>query len=198
EQTASTMKPSAERTAVLEEARRAYQHALKLDPHYLPAYKGLARMYETVEDHDRAGETFRRAAQLHPRDAELWDLLGMCHARHKDWQPALEAMQKAVELDPENRRFANDFGLCLARTEHYQDAFNVLKRYGGEANAHYNLARMLEHLGQIEPSKEHVRRALHLKPDLEGAQQLLSRLENPAAEESPASMPAPLPGTGVG
>src|SRR5262245_22780340 len=40
EQTASTMKLSAERTAVLEEARRAYQHALKLDPHYLPAYKG--------------------------------------------------------------------------------------------------------------------------------------------------------------
>lgn len=177
EQTASAMKPSAERTEVLEEARRAYQHALKLDPNYLPAYKGLARLYETLEDQDRALETLRRATQFHPRDAEVWYLLGMCHARRKEWPAALESMHKAVELDPENRRYANDYGLCLARAGRYQDAFNMMKQNGGEAQAHYNLARMLEHLGMIEPSKEHVRLALQIKPDMESAQHLLVRLE---------------------
>lgn len=190
EQTAAAKESPAERTELLDQARRAYQQALKLDAQYLPAYKGLARLYEAIQDHDRAVETYRRGLQIHPRDPELWHQLGMCHARRKEWQPALEALQKAVELDPENRRFLNDFGLCLARAGRYQDALQVLKGTGGDAHAHYTLARMLEHLGLPEPSKGHLRLALQHKPDLEPARQMLSRLETvvlPASHQEPAA-----------
>lgn len=191
EQTASARESPAERTELLDQARRAYQQALKLDPQYLPAIKGLARLYEAIQDHDRAVDTYQRGLQAHPRDAELYHQLGMCHARRKEWQPALDALQKAVELDPENRRFLNDFGLCLARAGRYQDALHVLKRTGGDAQAHYSLARMLEHLGMMEPSKEHLRLALQHKPDLEPARQMLGRLENtgvlPASHQEPAA-----------
>lgn len=198
EQTAAAMSPSAERTQTLEEARRAYQHALKLDANYLPAYKGLARVYEAFEDHTRALETYHRAVQLHPKDAETWYQMGMCLARRKEWEPALDALRKAVEFDAENRRYANDYGLCLARAGRYQDALGVLKRNGGEAQAHYNLARMLEHLGMVEPSREHVRVALQLKPDLQSAHQLLNRLESGTPELQPASvLGVPNSGSGV-
>ena len=195
EQTAASKQSQAERTELYDQARRAYQQALKLDQKYLPAYKGLAHLYEIVEDHARTVETYHRATQANPKDAETWYLLGMCHARHKEWQPALNALQKAVEFDPENRRYVNDYGLCLARAGLYQDALEVLKRAGGEANAHYSLARMLEHLGLHEPSKEHLRLALQLKPELEPARQLLHRMESggsglvPVSHQAPAEAP---------
>ncbi len=179
EQTALARESPAERTEFYENARRAYQQALKIDPKHIPAYKGLARLYDTLEDHPNAVAFYQQALQLSPADHELWYLLGMSHARAKEWASALESFQKAVELDPENRRYLNDYGLCLARAERYQDAFAVLKKAGGEAHAHYNLARMLEHLGQVEPSKEHLRMAIHLKPELELARHMLQRLENP-------------------
>jgi tetratricopeptide (TPR) repeat protein len=195
-QTALTRTSPAERTRIYDEARRAYQQALKLDPNYLPAYKGLAGLYESIEDHNRAVETLRQAAQTNPRDGEVWYLMGMCHARRKEWQPALEALQKAVELDPENRRYLNDFGLCLARAGRYQDALSVLKRAGGEAQAHYSMARMLEHLGMIEPSLEHLRLAMQLKPEFEPGRQMLERLESsspnglvPVSHQVPAETP---------
>jgi tetratricopeptide (TPR) repeat protein len=181
EQTALTKQSPAERTELYDQARRAYQHAIKLDPQYAPAYKGLARLYETIQDHERAVETFHRAAQVSPKDHEVYYLMGMYHARQKQWQQALEALYRAVELDPENRRYLNDFGLCLARAGRYQDAFNVLRKTGGDAHAHYTLARMLEHLGMQEPSREHLRLALEHKPDMQQARQMLHRLDNPNA-----------------
>lgn len=193
EQTAAARESAAERTELLDQARRAYQQALKLDPKYQPALTGLARLYETIQDHDRAVETYHRGIQAYPQDASLWHHLGMCHARRKEWQAALDALQKAVELDPENRRFLNDLGLCLARAGRYQDALHVLKKTGGDAQAHYSLARMLEHLGMMEPSKEHLRLALQHRPDLEPARQMLSRLETsgvqPVDHREPASSP---------
>ncbi len=193
EQTAETKKDSpAERTELYDQARRAYQQALKLDEKYLPAYKGLARLYETLQDHERAVATYRQAAHHYPREGEVWHLLGMCHARRRDWQQAVDALQKAVELDPENRRYLNDFGLCLARAGLYQDALIVLKKAAGDAQAHYQLARMLEHLGQPEPSREQLRMALQYKPDLEPARQMLYRLDNPGVAEAPAQAVLPV------
>lgn len=198
EQTAVTRHSPAERTEFYENARRAYHQALKVDPTHMGAYKGLARLYDTLEDHQNATAFYRQALQLNPADHEMWYLLGMSHGRYKEWTAALESFQKAVELDSENRRYLNDYGLCLARAERYQDAFRVLKKAGGEAQAHYNLARMLEHLGNVEPSKEHLRLALKLKPEMDLARRMLQRLENPAQDGDPVAPGLGVPSAGQG
>src|SRR6516165_7905053 len=46
-----------------DEARQAYQKALKTDAKYLPAYSGLARVYMKMNHYDRALEVYRQATE---------------------------------------------------------------------------------------------------------------------------------------
>jgi tetratricopeptide (TPR) repeat protein len=169
-----------------DQARKAYQQALRIEPGNLTALTGLARLYIAMDDQAHAIATYEKALQTHPREAALWYELGMCHARRKDLDSAVKNLRQAVDLDPEQRLYVHSLGFCLARAGRYDDSFAVFARLEGEASANYNLARMLHHLQQDELSKQHAQMALTLKPDLEPARQLLAALANPA-------IPAPAP-----
>jgi tetratricopeptide (TPR) repeat protein len=186
EQTAADPKrPPVERDQMRERARKAYQQALDIDPKNRSALTGLARLYDEQGDHERAVDTFRKAAKAHPKEASAWFDLGMCHARHKEWEPALENLRKAVEGEPGNRQYSNAYGFCLARAGRYEESLAAFRKVGGDAEAHYNLARMLHHVKEEELSKQHVQLALHLSPGMTPAQELLAELEGrvPAAAQ---------------
>src|SRR5581483_2356438 len=100
--------------------------------------------------------------------------------RQKSWDPAIQSLTKAVEYDPENREYINMLGHTLSRTGRYQESLAVFSRSYGEAKAYYNVARMLQHLGQAELSKQYVQAALQKDPTLEPAQGLLAQLEGRA------------------
>jgi Tfp pilus assembly protein PilF len=167
----------ADRENMLEQARKAYQQAIATEPDYLPAYQGLARLYIKLGDHDHAVATLQKVLQTHPKEAPLWFDLGMCYSRHKQWEPALDCLRKAVDLDPESRPYINTLGFCLARAGKLDESLACFQKIGGPAQAHYNLARMLHHLGQDEPSKQHLQLALQADPKLDAARQLLSHLD---------------------
>lgn len=173
--------PPAQVDSLREEARKLYQQALTLDAKYLPAYRGLARLYEARGDYERAVATYQAAIKKHPKEASLWFDLGMCQARRKDWEPSLASLRKAVELDPENRIFCKTLGLCLARAGRYDESFNFLKGIVGEAQAHYDLARMLLHLNEPEGAQRHLTLALQVNPEMEAAQELLANLNGQGA-----------------
>lgn len=175
-------KSPADQQELREEARKAYQQALKIDPKNLGALTSLARLYTTLGDHQHAVQTYQRAGELHPRDAGVWYELGMCHARAKDWPPALQCLQRANELEPENRRYVNAYGFGLARAGRYEDSLHVFSRIEGEAVAHYNLARMLNHMKRYEQCRFHLQRAVALDRNLEPAQKLLVALDNPNSD----------------
>lgn len=189
-----------------EVARKAYQKGITLDPKDMAAYRGLARLYQQMGDHAHAVATYRKALEMAPKDASLWLELGMCYNRKKDWAPALECLAKAVELEPENRRCVDMLGYTLARAGRYDDSVACFARIGGEAKAHYNVARMLQHLQQPELARQHLQLALQQDANLTNAQQLLNELNGRPAqpvhpvsyeEQSPASpgVASPLPAT---
>jgi tetratricopeptide (TPR) repeat protein len=179
----------AERERLLDTSRRAFQQALTTDPNCLDAYRGLARVYQQLDNHEQAVATYQKAVKANPREASLWFELGMCQARHKDWQPALENLATATNLEPENPTYTNMLAYGLARSGRYDESLACFKKTVSEGQAHYNLARMLHHLKQDEVSKEQLRLALKAKPDLEPARQLLAQLEAPAARPSAAVAP---------
>ncbi len=189
----------ADQERLRDQARRAYQQALQIEPNDLPALTGLARLYVTLEDHERAVATYQKAIQAYPKDASLWHELGMCQARHKEWDPASQNLRQAVELDPENRVYSHSLGFCLARAGRYDESFVTFAKLDGEANAHYSLARMLHHLNQDDLSRQHLQLALAIKPDMMPAQQLLESLASPVMETPklivPASYESPDSGT---
>jgi tetratricopeptide (TPR) repeat protein len=193
-----TGRTPAQKEQMLDQARKAYQQALKLDSRYVPAYLSLARLYEASDDHERALATYKKALDLKPKDAAVWHDLGMCHARTKEWDKALEALGKASKLEPENKGYARSLGYCLARAGQYDKSIAALTKVEGEAMAHFNVARMLHHVKEDELSKKHLRLALQTNPQLADAAKLLVELETgvpaPAYSEVPPSVvPAAAP-----
>jgi tetratricopeptide (TPR) repeat protein len=183
EQMAEELAKSPEqRQQLLDDARRAYLHALKLDPNCLAAHRGLARHWENTGQHEKAMTCYDQALKLAPRDASLWHEAGMCQARHKEWTPALERLRKAIEADRENRQYVLNYALCLARAESYDEALAWLMKLHPPALAHFTLARMMHHNGRPELSRQHLQAALQANPGLHAAQQMLVELEQPASQ----------------
>jgi tetratricopeptide (TPR) repeat protein len=166
-----------EQERLRDEARRAYQHALELDPKCIDAYTGLASLYQDMGDAGHANATYERALKLFPKNAELWYQCSICQARQKDWDGAISSMRTAAQLDPENRRLQSSLGFTLARAGRYDEAFDCLQKEMGEARAHYNVARMLHHVHQDDACKLHLELALKASPDLVPARQLMAELE---------------------
>lgn len=183
--------PDTERERYRDQARRAYQQALQIDPSYLPAYTGLARLYTELRDYDRAVATFQKALKAHPKEASLWFDLGMVYSRQKKWDPALENLQAALKLDPENRQYVTTFGYCLARAGRFEESVTVLAGVVGRGEAHYRVARMAHHMNQDDLCKQHLQLALNEKPDLADARRMLAQLEGRAQPVAPAGFDKP-------
>ena len=166
-------------------ARIEYQQAIAIDPTHIPAYQSLARLYVEMEDFEHAVATYRKALQLQPRNSSVWFGLGMCQARRKDWPASIDSLSHAVEFDPENRQYVNFLGFALARAGQYQASLNCFGRQSNEAMAHYQLARMLQHLQKYDLARQCVLTALQKDPNLKPAQELLTQL----GDIPPASAP---------
>jgi tetratricopeptide (TPR) repeat protein len=157
-------------------ARKGYEQALHLEPKNAAAQLGLARLYYDMNDHDHAVAAYQKALKQDPKNVVLLYELGMVHARSKEWDAALAHLKAAFELDPNNKECATTFGHCLARSGRIDEAFEVFRRTVGEARAHYNLARMLQHMNQDEMCRQHLHLALRVDPQLVEARDMLVQL----------------------
>lgn len=170
--------------AYRERARNDFQQTLKADPKCQRAYVGLGRVYQDMEDHERAVATYQKGLKELPKSAVLWYEAGMCQAKHKQWDDAIAKLRSAQELDPENRVYINALGFTMARAGRLDDSYAFFEKALGEAKAHYNLARVLRHLDKTEECRAHLQLALQAKPDMVEAKQLLADLDNPSENAS--------------
>jgi tetratricopeptide (TPR) repeat protein len=171
-----------EKEQMRDEARRAYQQALKIEPSCLAAYSGLARLYQAMGDRERAIQTYQKGLQALPQAASLRFDLGLCQARQKDWQPALQNLQAAVNLDPENTAYVKTLAFCLGQVGRYNESLVMFRKVVGEPEAHYNVARMLHYVHEDTLSKHHLTLALEANPNLAGANELMADLNNVSAD----------------
>jgi tetratricopeptide (TPR) repeat protein len=183
--------PPAEQTRLREDARKAYQQALRIDPDNVEATAALAHFFAKQGDFERAVATYQTALKAHPNHPGLWYDLGMCQTRWacttgKDWQPAIDSLQKASDLDQENRAYALALGFCLARAGHYQEAAACFGKVVSPAEALYRVAQMQHHLQQDDLCVQNLQTAMRLDPQFAPAQQLLTQLQQGTA---PAANP---------
>lgn len=164
-----------------EEARRAYQAALKIDPNNLEAQRGLGGLYMKAGDHERALDTYKKAMAKNPKEAVLWYDMGVVHHRRRDLAESVRCFQKALELDPDNREYQKKLGFTLAWMGQLDQGFTYLARAQGAAMAHCNIARVLIERDQHQAARQHVVLALRENRDLPDANGLLTWLDNPNA-----------------
>jgi tetratricopeptide (TPR) repeat protein len=171
-----------------EEARLSYQKALEVDPAHSPAYVALARLQASGGDQAGAVRLYQKALQMDERPAVVWAELGTCQARLKEWAPAAASFGKASERDPSNRQYGNMLGFALARAGRNDEALACLVRHNGEAQGHYNMARVLEHTKQPDQARRCLEIAVARDPKLEPAQVLLAQMDGQPAGGAPGQV----------
>lgn len=164
------------RALLRDEARKAYQQALKIDPNNLEAQRCLGKLYAKMGDHERAQEIYKKAMAKHPKDAGLWFDLGLCHNRKKDFNESVRCFTKAVELEPENREYRRQLGFTLAWTGQIEPGLAQLTRVHGVALAHYKIACIYDQKEQREAAIHHLQLALRENSQLQEARELLDAL----------------------
>lgn len=117
----------------------------------------------------RAIEMYQKSLRMSPT-AEAHTFLGWTYSFLGELESAIEECRRAIEIDPDFGNPYNDIGAYLIAQGKYEEAFPYLKqalsakRYRAFHFAHYNLARIYEHQGDLLNAFRHYRQAVKLEP----------------------------------
>jgi tetratricopeptide (TPR) repeat protein len=133
----------------LENARKYYEKAIKLQPMYAEAINNLGTVYFARKSYRRAIEQYKKALRIHPDSSSMLSNLGTAHFARKNYDEAAKAYQEAVALDPEVFDNHNTQGTLV------QDQ-SVEER----AKYHYYLAKTFAKAGTRDRALQYIRKAL--------------------------------------
>jgi tetratricopeptide (TPR) repeat protein len=111
----------------LEDARRAYQAALRIAPWFVPAHVQLADLLRRQGRDDEGEAELRKALRDDAGSATLHQALGQLLARRGRRAEALAELRRAQELDPADPRLARDYALSLQAAGRPDEALAVLR-----------------------------------------------------------------------
>jgi len=133
----------------LEPARKSYERAIKLNPHYAEAVNNLGTVFYARKNFRRAVSLYNRALKLTPKSASIMSNLGTAQFARKRYKEAFEAYQEALALDPEVFEHRNAQGVLLQER-------SVEER----AKFHFYLAKTYAKAGNYERAILYMRKAL--------------------------------------
>ena len=184
EAAADVNRTSAERENLQNQARLFLQQVLQREPKNLEAMLGMARLYQTQQDRDKTVEWYQRAAKAYPANGDLLMEMGTAMTKvFKDRDMAIHCFHAATKVDPDNKTYRKALGFALAHAGRYEEGYAWLSRCMPHAEAHYNLARMMDHNGHHEQANQHFALAVQANPNHELAKMGLSG--SPAEETIP-------------
>jgi tetratricopeptide (TPR) repeat protein len=168
----------------VDEAARAFDEALRLEPRNLQALAAAAELRLKRDDAPAAEALARRALELEPRDAALHVALGQARQRQGDRAGAESAYRRAIELDPLSliaRVRLSEVLREADRLDEAEAAARAVLEIDDEAPAaHIVLGMAHKAKGQVKKARECFERALALKP---GHPQAVQQLAHALREE---------------
>jgi len=156
-----------------EEAIRAFDKAIELNPDVPVAWYNKGVALANLEKHDEALRAFDKAIELKPDYATAWDNKGVALGNVGRYKESLAAHNKAIELKPDYANAWNNKGVALendGRDEESLAAHNkAIELKPDYANAWNNKGVALQKLGRYEEALTAYNKAIELKPDNKNA-----------------------------
>ena len=163
----------------LDEARRAFERAITLDPAHPNANLQLARI--AVEE-GRAAAALPFLDRLRAADSGdpgLLVLYGRALADRRDFTGAEKAFAAALERAPADFDIRLNLGLAALNAGNYARALEVFegarRQQPRNADVLYGLARTYVEAGQLEPALSSVAEAIRVAPQREDVIALVAR-----------------------
>lgn len=112
---------------MLTEAEKAYQHALQLEPFFIPARLNLADIYREQGDEVRALEILSQGLQLIPDQADISFAAGLSLIRQNKLSDAADYLASAATQAPNNPRYAYVYAVALYESGETEASIAALK-----------------------------------------------------------------------
>jgi len=169
-----------------DEAARADQAAVALDPHSATALNGLGLLAIDAGRPADAAKSFERAAAIDPNNASYWANLGNARRAGSDRAGAEQAYRRALDVDPRYADAANGLGVLLVEAQRPGEAVSWFERALSAApdlvEARLNLGIALQQSGEVSRAADAYRTVIKTAPhgarEREAAAQLLAALEH--------------------
>lgn len=133
----------------LDQARKQYERAIRLNPQYPEAINNLGTVFYAKKSYRRASSQYLRALRLTPNSASIYSNLGTAYFARKKYDEASQAYQKALQLDPDVFEHRSTQGVLLQER-------SVEER----AKFHYYLAKTYAKSGAVDRALLYMRKAI--------------------------------------
>ncbi len=153
---------------MLVEARAAYLEALRLDPNLALAHAHLGL---TLQAENKLGDALvwlKRAVELAPGDATIWEHLAELHGEREDHAEAVLCWERVLAINPDAAGAHLSVGWALQEAgrlaeagRHYEDAARLQP---DSAVARLNIGGLREEQGDLAGAEAAFREALRLQP----------------------------------
>jgi tetratricopeptide (TPR) repeat protein len=131
------------------DARKSYEHAIKLNKKYSDAINNVGTIYYAQKKYRTAIARYEKALQYAPDSASIWSNLGTAWYARGKYEEMSKAYAKALELDPEVFESHGTVGTRM------QD-----RGVTDKARYHYELARVYAGKGKNELALQYLRKCL--------------------------------------
>jgi predicted CXXCH cytochrome family protein len=135
-------------------AEKAYRHALKLSPAYVPALLNLADLYRANNMDPQAEALLLKAVELAPGESSVQHTMGLLKIRQGSLNDALPYLREATVLEPMNARYSYVYAVGLWETGSKRQAVAELEsavaRHPGNRDLVSALASYYQQLGEQE------------------------------------------------
>ena len=132
----------------MDQARRDYQHALKLRPKYPEALNNLGAIYYARRSYHKAEKYYLKALAFDPKQPSIYSNLGSAYFADGKSDKGIEAYRTAFALDPDI--FSSNSAQMVAETLPARD----------RARQDFCIAKLLAQSGHIPQAIDYLRKAL--------------------------------------
>ena len=158
-----------QRSGKLEDALKACDKAVSLQPENAELWKNLATVLVDLDRPDQALLGLQHALKLRPRYVDAANLCGLLLYRSGRYSEALDHFDLSIEIEPSQADALHLRALVCLNSGRFEQAEadnrQSLRLNPGDADTHNNLGTVLQKLGRYQESLEWYDRAIALRPN---------------------------------